>query len=53
MRISLIAVGTRMPAWVAAGIDEYSKRLPPELQFDVREIALGKATDAIGEKDDK
>lgn len=42
MRISLIAVGTRMPAWVAAGIDEYSKRLPPELQFDVREIALGK-----------
>jgi len=42
MRISLIAVGTRMPSWVMAGIDEYSKRLPPELQFDVREIALGK-----------
>jgi|SRR5690606_6829761 len=42
MRISLIAVGTRMPAWVEAGISEYRKRLPPEIQFDIREIALGK-----------
>lgn len=42
MRISLIAVGTRMPAWVEAGVSEYRKRLPPEIQFDIREIALGK-----------
>lgn len=42
MRISLIAVGTRMPAWVEAGVNEYRKRLPPEIQFDIREIALGK-----------
>ena len=42
MRISLIAVGTRMPAWVEAGIAEYRKRLPPEIHFEIREIALGK-----------
>jgi 23S rRNA (pseudouridine1915-N3)-methyltransferase len=42
MRVSLIAVGTRMPAWVEAGVTEYRKRLPPELQLDIREIALAK-----------
>ncbi len=42
MRINLIAVGTRMPAWVEAGVDEYRKRLPPELSLQIREIPLGK-----------
>jgi 23S rRNA (pseudouridine1915-N3)-methyltransferase len=42
MRISLIAVGTRMPAWVEAGVAEYRKRLPPELSFEIREIGLAK-----------
>ncbi len=42
MRINLIAVGTRMPAWVEAGVDEYRKRLPPELSLLLREIPLGK-----------
>lgn len=42
MRISLIAVGTRMPAWVEAGVAEYRKRLPPEISFETREIPLGK-----------
>jgi len=40
MHIRLIAVGTRMPAWVEGGIAEYRKRLPSEIQFDIREIAL-------------
>jgi 23S rRNA (pseudouridine1915-N3)-methyltransferase len=42
VRISLIAVGTRMPAWVEAGVAEYRKRLPPEISFEIREIGLGK-----------
>ena len=42
MRIRLIAVGTKMPGWVEQGIEEYRKRLPPELRFEIREIALGK-----------
>jgi 23S rRNA (pseudouridine1915-N3)-methyltransferase len=41
MRIRLIAVGTKMPTWVAQGIEEYSKRLPRELNFEIKEIALG------------
>jgi 23S rRNA (pseudouridine1915-N3)-methyltransferase len=42
MRISIIAVGTRMPAWVSQGITEYSKRLPRELKLVWREIPLAR-----------
>jgi 23S rRNA (pseudouridine1915-N3)-methyltransferase len=31
-----------MPKWVEQGVDEYTKRLPPELKLEVKEIALGK-----------
>jgi len=42
MRISVIAVGTRMPAWISQGIAEYSKRLPRELKLVWREIPLAR-----------
>ena len=41
MRIQLIAVGTKMPAWVTQGVDEYTKRLPPELKWELKELPLG------------
>ena len=42
MRIKLIAVGTKMPAWVEQGVQEYQKRLPPEMKLEIRELPLGK-----------
>ena len=42
MQIHLIAVGNRMPAWVAAGYREYAKRLPRECELILQEIAPGK-----------
>ena len=42
MRIKLLAVGTKMPAWVEQGVNEYSKRLPPEIKFEIKEIPMGK-----------
>ncbi|MEZ5573402.1 MAG: 23S rRNA (pseudouridine(1915)-N(3))-methyltransferase RlmH [Halioglobus sp.] len=42
MRISVLAVGTRMPGWVNQGIEEYTKRLPRELKPVWREIPLAK-----------
>ena len=42
MRISVVAVGTRMPAWVIQGIEEYSKRMPRELKSLWREIPLAR-----------
>jgi len=50
MRISVIAVGTRMPAWVEQGIAEYAKRLPRELKLVWREIPLAKrGKDAVAQ----
>lgn len=42
MRITLLAVGTKMPGWVSEGVEEYSKRLPREWQVQWVEIALAK-----------
>jgi 23S rRNA (pseudouridine1915-N3)-methyltransferase len=42
MRISLIAVGTRMPNWVTDGYEEYAKRMPPEYALQLVEIPAGK-----------
>lgn len=42
MRISVIAVGTRMPAWVTQGIAQYTQRLPRELKPAWCEIPLAK-----------
>ena len=39
MRIHLLAVGNRMPAWVEEGYAEYAKRLPPECALVLKEIA--------------
>ena len=41
MRARLIAVGERMPAWVAEGFAEYRKRLSHELPLELVEIKLG------------
>ncbi|WP_251978302.1 23S rRNA (pseudouridine(1915)-N(3))-methyltransferase RlmH [Salinicola avicenniae] len=41
MKVRLLAVGSRMPAWVDAGVEEYRKRLPREMPFDIVEIAAG------------
>ncbi len=31
-----------MPSWVDEGVAEYRKRLPPELQLDIRDLPLAK-----------
>jgi 23S rRNA (pseudouridine1915-N3)-methyltransferase len=42
VRIYLIAVGTRMPAWVVDAYQEYAKRLPRECALRLVEIPLSK-----------
>ena len=44
MHILLIAAGTRMPAWVTHGFDEYAGRMPRECTLKLKEIPLGKRT---------
>ncbi|MCS2609403.1 23S rRNA (pseudouridine(1915)-N(3))-methyltransferase RlmH [Halomonas dongshanensis] len=41
MKIRLLAVGTKMPAWVEEGVETYRKRLPRDFSLEIEEIALG------------
>ena len=40
MQINLVAVGTRMPAWVDEGYREYARRMPRECSLVLNEIPL-------------
>lgn len=40
MRVRLIAVGTRLPPWVAQGVAEFQVRLPREWRFELVEVAV-------------
>lgn len=41
MRLRILAVGSRMPAWVEEGYREYAKRLPAEIRVEMVELPLG------------
>jgi len=48
MRVHVIAMGDRMPAWVEQGYQEYAKRLGSELQLHLHELTpekRGKSAD--------
>ncbi|WP_252178395.1 23S rRNA (pseudouridine(1915)-N(3))-methyltransferase RlmH [Endozoicomonas sp. 4G] len=42
MRVRLISVGSKMPAWVDDGYREYSRRLGSDLRLDLVEIPLNR-----------
>lgn len=48
MQIALLAVGTRMPAWVSAGFDDYCKRLSGQLRLEEIPAGRRKARDDAG-----
>lgn len=51
MRLRILAVGHRPPAWVSAGCEDYLKRLKPVLRTDLVEIAPGtRGRDDQGER---
>ncbi len=50
MRLSIIAIGTRMPGWVQTGYMEYARRLPRDCSLELRELPLaqrGKNADIV------
>lgn len=38
MKLSLIAVGHKMPGWIAAGVEDYARRMPPDLPLSLIEL---------------
>lgn len=52
MRLLVVAVGTRMPAWVDVGFDEFARRMPRELPLQLVEVkaeprTTGKTVEAM------
>ncbi|MEY3660037.1 MAG: 23S rRNA (pseudouridine(1915)-N(3))-methyltransferase RlmH [Pseudohongiellaceae bacterium] len=47
MRLTLVSVGQRMPAWVEAGIVEYQKRLPREFELRLVEVPLAQRSKTV------
>lgn len=51
MRFILLAVGTKMPAWVTTGFTEYQKRMPAHMQLVLREIEpVRRVSKAVSDK---
>jgi 23S rRNA (pseudouridine1915-N3)-methyltransferase len=40
VRLTILAVGTKMPGWVVEAFAEYHKRFPPEIKLQLKEIPL-------------
>jgi len=38
VKLVLVAVGQRPPAWAQAAFDDYAKRFPPELRFELKSV---------------
>lgn len=41
-RLRILAVGTRMPAWVQAGFAEYHRRMPRDFAVELRELPVSR-----------
>jgi 23S rRNA (pseudouridine1915-N3)-methyltransferase len=46
MRLLLIAAGTRLPAWINEGYEEYASRLSGDYRLELKEVALGQRSGA-------
>lgn len=42
MRIRMVAVGQKMPAWVSEGFEEYAKRITDDCQLELLELPMQK-----------
>ena len=51
MKLAIVALGHKMPAWVQTGFEEYTKRMPPEARIEITELKpedrVGKSTEIV------
>lgn len=43
MRVTILSVGHKMPAWIQEGFQEYARRMPPEVRVELVELKPGKS----------
>ncbi|WP_075323507.1 23S rRNA (pseudouridine(1915)-N(3))-methyltransferase RlmH [Acidithiobacillus albertensis] len=42
MRLRILAIGNKMPAWVESGVAEYAARMPPQCRVEWRALPMAK-----------
>lgn len=52
MKLAIVAIGLRQPAWAEAAYDEFAKRFPPEMRLELKALkaeprTTGKPADAL------
>lgn len=50
MRVTILSVGHKMPAWIEQGFVEYARRMPPEIRVELTELKPGRDKDEEGRK---
>jgi len=50
MRVTILAIGHKMPSWIEDGFHEYAKRMPPEARLELVELKPGKDKEDEGRK---
>jgi 23S rRNA (pseudouridine1915-N3)-methyltransferase len=50
MRLRVLAIGQKMPAWVDQGVEEYTRRMPREISVEWLDIPPAKRGSATPEK---
>jgi 23S rRNA (pseudouridine1915-N3)-methyltransferase len=49
VKLAILAVGHRMPAWVNEAYDEYAKRMPREMPLQLKELKPAQRSSATGD----
>ena len=50
MRVTILAIGHKMPSWIQEGFNEYTRRMPPEIRVELVELKPGKDRNEEGRR---
>jgi 23S rRNA (pseudouridine1915-N3)-methyltransferase len=50
VRVSILSVGHKMPAWIQDGFQEYTRRMPQEIRLELVELKPDRTREAEGER---
>lgn len=50
MRVTILSVGHKMPAWIQEGFHEYTRRMPPEIRVELVELKPDKTRSDEGKR---
>jgi 23S rRNA (pseudouridine1915-N3)-methyltransferase len=50
VRVTILAIGHKMPSWIQEGFTEYTRRMPPEVRVELVELKPGRDKNEEGKR---